>query len=156
MCWGAFCTVPAFGSTLDYDNYRGQGSGSQVARDRRRSAGCLPSPNRCSVQWSRKILPVTRAYFVNRRGRTHPTHEREKIATSIHSRALLSQMLVVKSPDASSRNTIVVSTIMRGRLFFQPDREQVKVPYSAPTSRETATTFHASSSLSSATLEHRA
>ncbi|KAI1482410.1 hypothetical protein F4774DRAFT_407018 [Daldinia eschscholtzii] len=49
MCWGAYCTQPAFGSTLEYDNYGGTGSRtSDVGKRRTNSAGCTPRPNRCS------------------------------------------------------------------------------------------------------------
>jgi len=51
MCWGAYCTRPSFGVTLDYDRYGGTGNrDSAVGRARQRSAGCLPRPNRCSVR----------------------------------------------------------------------------------------------------------
>ncbi|KAI1651430.1 uncharacterized protein F4817DRAFT_311688 [Daldinia loculata] len=49
MCWGAYCTHPAFGSTLEYDNYGGTGSREgSIGKRRTNSAGCTPRPNRCS------------------------------------------------------------------------------------------------------------
>ncbi|KAF2766355.1 hypothetical protein EJ03DRAFT_354068 [Teratosphaeria nubilosa] len=50
MCWGAYCTRPSFGATLNYDRYGGTGDcNSDVGKARVRSAGCLPIPNRCST-----------------------------------------------------------------------------------------------------------
>nr|POE75142.1 hypothetical protein CFP56_63377 [Quercus suber]POE94779.1 hypothetical protein CFP56_17016 [Quercus suber] len=51
MCWGAYCTRPSFGVTLNYDRYGGTGNrNSAVGRARQTSAGCLPRPNRCSAR----------------------------------------------------------------------------------------------------------
>ncbi|KAI4655826.1 hypothetical protein J4E93_000541 [Alternaria ventricosa] len=51
MCWGAYCTRPSFGVTLNYDRYGGTGNrDSAIGRARQRSAGCLPRPNRCSTR----------------------------------------------------------------------------------------------------------
>ncbi|KAK4992344.1 hypothetical protein LTR66_006302 [Elasticomyces elasticus] len=51
MCWGAYCTRPSFGVTLNYDRYGGTGNrNSDIGKARQKSAGCLPRPNRCSTK----------------------------------------------------------------------------------------------------------
>ncbi|KAI0379782.1 hypothetical protein F5Y04DRAFT_282577 [Hypomontagnella monticulosa] len=51
MCWGAYCTEPSFGVTLNYDNYGGSGDRKgSVGKSRTDSAGCTPNPNRCSTK----------------------------------------------------------------------------------------------------------
>ncbi|QIX01353.1 hypothetical protein AMS68_006870 [Peltaster fructicola] len=55
MCWGAYCTRPSFGVTLNYDRYGGTGNrNSPTGVARQKSAGCAPRPNRCSTKGGNK------------------------------------------------------------------------------------------------------
>ncbi|KAI8960705.1 hypothetical protein F5Y11DRAFT_349220 [Daldinia sp. FL1419] len=49
MCPSTYCTSPRFGTTLEYDDYGGTGSRKgAVGRERTKTAGCTPHPNRYS------------------------------------------------------------------------------------------------------------